>query len=157
MPGLNLKSPLGIITQGAFCVIMGIGDLKIQMTESIPEQWAERAQYDFDTAQAMLRSERYLYVLFCCQQALEKIVKGVIAKQTGEFPPRIHDLMGLARKAEIVLDDDQVRLMRQLSEYYLNSRYPDQIVNASADITRGTAAKVLNETEAMLKWLSSML
>ena len=42
---------------------------------TIPEQWAERANYDLDTARAMLKSERYIYVLFCCQQAVEKALK----------------------------------------------------------------------------------
>ena len=33
--------------------------------------WVDQAQYDLETAHAMLASGRYLYVLFCCQQAVE--------------------------------------------------------------------------------------
>jgi hypothetical protein len=32
---------------------------------SVPEKRAEQAQYDLDTAKAMLAARRYLYVLSC--------------------------------------------------------------------------------------------
>jgi HEPN domain-containing protein len=59
----------------------------------IPRRWSEQGNYDLETARAMLQSGRFVYVLFCCQQAVEKMLKGVIAKTTGEMPPRIHNLM----------------------------------------------------------------
>ena len=34
--------------------------------------WEDIAEYDFETANAMLNSGRYLYVVFMCQQAIEK-------------------------------------------------------------------------------------
>ncbi len=40
------------------------------------QRWHELAQYDLGTADAMLSAGRYLYVLFCCQQAIEKHLKG---------------------------------------------------------------------------------
>ena len=40
--------------------------------DDLSRQWAEQAQYDLDTADAMLKAGRYLYVLFCCHQAVER-------------------------------------------------------------------------------------
>ena len=37
------------------------------------EKWAAQSLYDIETAKAMLDTGRYLYVLFCCQQAVEKM------------------------------------------------------------------------------------
>lgn len=51
------------------------------------QKWVEQARYDLETARAMLASERYLYVLFYCQQAVEKALKALIVERTGEFPP----------------------------------------------------------------------
>jgi len=127
------------------------------MAKSIPEQWAEQARYDLETARAMLQSERYLYVLFCCQQAVEKMLKGVIAQRTGEFPPRLHDLIKLAEEVDLKPDQDQAQLMRQLSEYYIQSRYPEHTATMSRGLTRERAQDVLNQTESILRWLSSML
>jgi HEPN domain-containing protein len=41
--------------------------------DELSQHWAKRAQYDLDTADAMFETGRYLYVLFCCQQAVEKV------------------------------------------------------------------------------------
>lgn len=40
------------------------------------DYWEEIATYDLETAEAMLASGRYLYVVFMCQQAIEKLMKG---------------------------------------------------------------------------------
>ncbi|MHB1158269.1 MAG: HEPN domain-containing protein [Phycisphaerales bacterium] len=127
------------------------------MNKSIPQQWAEQAKYDFETAHAMLDSGRYLYVLFCCQQAVEKMAKAIIAQRTGEFPPRLHDLMRLAGKADIKPDADQALLMRQLSEYYIQSRYPDDIARMGKGVTHELARNAMDRTEVLLQWLQSML
>lgn len=36
--------------------------------------WVEMAEYDFDTAKAMLDTKRYLYVGFMCHQVIEKML-----------------------------------------------------------------------------------
>lgn len=38
------------------------------------QYWLDISDYDLETARAMLFSERYLYVVFMCQQAMEKII-----------------------------------------------------------------------------------
>ena len=37
--------------------------------------WIEIAEYDIETAKAMLVSKRFLYVGFMCHQAIEKTIK----------------------------------------------------------------------------------
>lgn len=39
------------------------------------EYWLDIAEYDLETARANYGSNRHLYVVFMCQQAVEKIVK----------------------------------------------------------------------------------
>jgi HEPN domain-containing protein len=127
------------------------------MAQSIPEQWAQQARYDLETARAMLESGRYLYVLFCCQQGVEKLIKGVIAERTGEMPPRLHNLVTLANQAALEVDPDRAALMRDLVRYYIETRYPDQIAALGLGVTRQKAQEVLRQTEALVQWLSSML
>ena len=122
--------------------------------KSIPERWAEQAQYDLETARPMLESGRFLYVLFCCQQAVEKMLKAVIAKRSEAFPPRLHNLIRLAENAEVELKKEQTDFMRALSGYYIQTRYPDEIASLSGALSREPAQRVLKETEAMVQWLS---
>lgn len=60
--------------------------------------WVEMSDYDFDTAQAMLETKRYLYVGFMCHQVIEKILKAYWTKVCEEPPLKIHSLSRLAEK-----------------------------------------------------------
>ncbi len=127
------------------------------MGRPVPEQWVERARYDLETARAMQESGRFLYVLFCCQQAVEKMLKAVIAERSGQCPPRLHNLLRLAKQAGVQLDQNQTVLMEDLSRYYVQSRYPEEIPALSRGLDRERCEQVLNQTEEVLQWLSSML
>ena len=41
--------------------------------DKVVAHWVERAEYDLETAKAMLDTARYLYVAYMCQQAVEKL------------------------------------------------------------------------------------
>jgi len=118
--------------------------------------WIDQARYDLETARAMLASGRYLYVLFCCQQSVEKALKAVIVRKTGELPPRLHNLLRLAEAAGIKSDRGQIRSLGELSAYYIQSRYPEEARAAGSTITQELAEEVLGKTEETLTWVLSM-
>jgi HEPN domain-containing protein len=121
------------------------------------DQWMHQSEYDLETAKAMLRTERYLYVLFCCQQALEKALKAVIsAKGPDSFPPKIHQLSRLAELAEVDLSVEQSRFLREVSSFYLPSRYPEDVRMLSLTTSRKRSEDVLTKVEAMVEWLKSI-
>jgi len=119
--------------------------------------WLNLASYDIETAKAMLSSGRFLYVLFTCQQALEKTLKASIIESTGKFPPRIHDLLKLARLAKLDVSTEQAETLSRLSFYYLETRYPEQLSNISIDINKETAGDYLVQSQELLKWLKNNL
>jgi len=120
------------------------------------ERWADQSDYDLETARAMFNSGRYLYVLFCCQQAVEKMLKAVIVKRTKEFPPRIHILIRLAEAASLDLSEDRTLFFRELSNYYIQTRYPEEIPVMQEKITEMQARQILVQTEETIQWLRSM-
>jgi len=120
------------------------------------DYWTEQAQYDLDTAKAMLESGRYLYVLFCCQQAVEKSLKAIIAERTGELPPRLHQLMRLSRVAELEVDEQRADFLRELSAYYIQTRYPEEIMDIASRVKKDEAARVLKQTQETVTWLKSI-
>jgi HEPN domain-containing protein len=124
------------------------------MTEA-EQRWMDQARYDLETARAMLDASRYIYVLFCCQQAVEKALKAKIVGRTGELPPRIHNLLRLAEASEVSLNSDQISLMRDLSGYYVKTRYPEDIQAMGSKLTRAIVADFLQKTGDMLQWLFS--
>ena len=124
---------------------------------SIPDQWVERARYDLDTARAMLTSGRYLYVIFCCQQAVEKALKALIAQQTGEMPPRLHNLSRLAEAANVQPDADRTELLLWLTNAYIRSRYPGQPGAPDESLDATISSQILSRTEETCEWLLSLL
>ena len=44
------------------------------------------------TAEAMLRSGRYMYTAFMCQQSIEKLIKAIYIDKFSNDAPRTHNL-----------------------------------------------------------------
>lgn len=126
------------------------------MTETVQE-WVKRAQYDLETARAMLNSGRYFYVVFCCQQAVEKALKAVIIEKTGRLAPRIHNLPRLVDLAQVQLDDTRMNLMARLSAFYFQSRYPGKTELPDGIAAKAHVQNVLLQTEETVTWLLSVL
>ncbi|MBM4121926.1 MAG: HEPN domain-containing protein [Nitrospira sp.] len=120
------------------------------------QRWVELAAYNLATAEAMLASGRYLYVLFCCQQAIEKRLKALLTDRTGEFPPRTHDLVKLAQAAKISLPEDQDLFLRELTKYYVGTRYPEEVSLLATEATREIASRYLSQTKEFLEWLATL-
>ena len=63
--------------------------------------------------------------LFFVHLAIEKILKAHIVKKTRDLPPRIHNLIRLAGAAEIPLDLEQEKFVREFGIYQIEGRYPE--------------------------------
>jgi len=70
--------------------------MKMNINEKV-EYWLELSDYDFETAEAMLNSQRFLYVGFMCHQSVEKMLKAVFVKSFEEIPPFTHSLSQLLK------------------------------------------------------------
>jgi len=125
--------------------------------KSTVERWIEMSTYDLDTAKAMFDSGRHIYVVFCCQQALEKLIKAVFANKIQEMPPRIHHLARLCELSDVVPEEKDLDFLRELSACYLESRYPVDCVDPSIEISEDDSRKILEESERIWKWFRSLL
>lgn len=121
------------------------------------DKWLAQAVYDFDTAKEMHKVERYLYVLFCCQQSVEKALKGVIVHRTKTFPQKSHNLLQLSKDAGIEWGDDDLLFIRELNSCYIVSRYPEDLRHIEEKATNEVAMETLQYTERILSWLRSTL
>ncbi len=120
------------------------------------EKWIELATYDLDTAEAMLASGRYLYVLFCSQQAIEKRLKAEIVEKTGTFPPRTHDLTKLAQLSKIQIPEEWDLYLRILTKYYIGTRYPEEITSMTGEVTRDPASRSFSKTKEFFEWVETL-
>ena len=127
------------------------------MNEKV-KYWLDLAEYDLETARAMLHTKRFLYVGFMCHQTIEKGLKAIITK-TGEFPPKIHNLSELSRKASIYdkFSDSQKDFIMSLNPLNIESRYPSYVEKINAVLTETKCREILSDTEELLQWIETKL
>lgn len=101
----------------------------------------------------MLKTGRYLYVAFMCQQAIEKMIKGIIQEKKDVTPPYSHKLVGLLDVAGIKADEKQLDLLDRLTRYYINSRYPEYKQKLFRELTKAECGRLLKQSKEILQWL----
>ena len=124
------------------------------------EYWLDIAGYDLETAGFMLSSGRWLYVVFMCQQAVEKLSKGLYTLYVDDNVPRVHNIKTIIDhfedKLPIKIPKEKSDFFDTLSAYYLNNRYPDFISKLSLQVKESEAAKILSETREVFTWLLTL-
>jgi HEPN domain-containing protein len=122
-------------------------------------KWFERAQYDLDTAKSLLKEMRLLYVMFMCQQAVEKALKAYYLDKLSIQPPYIHNLNRIAKEVDLVneLDTADINFLDDLNSYYISSRYPDEIDEITNLCTVEKCNQTINTSEKLLSWLNNKM
>ena len=91
--------------------------------------WLELAKYDLDTAASMFSTGRWFYVVFMCQQAIEKCCEGLHTLYLDDNVPKIHNIKTIVSrfidKLPNIIDKDTLQFFDTLSAQYLTYRYPD--------------------------------
>lgn len=115
--------------------------------------WIDRSLYDWETAKAMLEARRYVYVAFMCQQAIEKKLKAYV-ENAGTIPPPIHNLVNLSKIAYLYeeMPENIKDFLQELTAYYLDSRYKEDMVKLIAFMGREKSEIYLKKTEEILQW-----
>jgi len=126
--------------------------------DRVVSHWSERAQYDLETANVMLDTKRYLYVAYMCQQAIEKLLKAIIAQQGKENMP-IHNLNRLAEIADVAgeMDAGKLEFLAELTPYSIEARYGDFKESLSEIINEEKARQVYWKTQEIFRWLSARI
>jgi HEPN domain-containing protein len=89
------------------------------------DYWIGGAISDIETAELLIKGRKYIEGLFFCHLTIEKLLKALIVKNTGELAPKSHNLVYLAELAGISLVADQIQFMSILMKYQLEGRYPE--------------------------------
>ena len=86
-------------------------------------RWRESAKRNLETAKEMMALNHRDWALFVGQLSLEKLLKGIIAKQSDDAPPYIHNLVRLSDIAHIRLNQTQKDQLATISRFNVEARY----------------------------------
>ena len=109
----------------------------------------------------MYQTGRWLYVVFMCQQAIEKFIKGLYGLYLGfDSIPRTHNIRRLvndfSNRLPQAVPDEKYALFDLLSQYYLNNRYPDYIDDLLQQINSDNVIEIFEQTKEVFAWLKTL-
>ena len=121
--------------------------------------WLELSDYDLETAIAILKSKRYLYVGFMCHQTIEKIFKAYYTKLLSEVPPISHSLSYLAKKGSFyeLLSEEQKNFIDQIEPLNIEARYPSDKERLLKSLTYDKCKKLIENSSHLQQWIRTKL
>jgi HEPN domain-containing protein len=121
------------------------------------EPWWRQAQADLETAEVVLRAQRFYAVSWFVQQAVEKGLKAIYVEQRGVLAPRTHDLKYLA--SAVSLPASFAPDIGSVDLAFEASRYPDSaLAIAPVDaLTEEQATGHLVSARRIFQWLAREL
>jgi len=124
------------------------------------EYWLELANYDLESASAMFTAGRWFYVVFMCQQAIEKLCKGLYTLYIDDNVPKIHNIKTIISRFKDKLphsiNEDILGFFDTLSAQYVTYRYPDFENKPKIQVTKDDAGHILEKTKEVFLWLLTL-
>jgi HEPN domain-containing protein len=115
--------------------------------------WLAQVDYDIATAEQMLHAGRYIYVIFMSHMALEKALKALVTEETQKLPPRTHNLIDLAQRAQVVLSQAQQDFLGKINNISVGVRYPEDLSAMVSQYPAAIAQDYLERTKELITWV----
>lgn len=121
------------------------------------KNWVELAEYDMETARHLLKTGRYLYVVFMCHLALEKMLKAHVTEVTQAVPAKSHDLIYLVKKSNLALPQSHLEFLGKINNASIPTRYPEDLQQALVEYPKPIARDYLQQAQEVITWLKQNL
>jgi HEPN domain-containing protein len=115
--------------------------------------WINSAKHDLEVAETLFIAGKYDWCLFIAHLVLEKTLKSLYVQNKELFPPRIHDLVRLAKLADIELDEDTSEFLDSVNTFNISTRYPDEKLRFYKLCTQEFTADNFRKIKEIQKWL----
>lgn len=125
--------------------------------ETLIEYWAKSSKMDFEAALDLLNSKKYPHSLFFAHLSVEKLLKAFYVKAKEEHSPITHNLLMLAKKSGLELNDLQVDQFAEMNTFNIEARYPDQKFIFYKKCTPEFTKKYFKIIEETLLWIKTKL
>ncbi len=114
---------------------------------------------DYDVMQVMFKNKKNTWTLFLGHLVIEKLLKGLYAKNNKENPYTIksHNLLALAEKCKLDLTDEQVKKLQIITQFNISARYDDYKENFKQKCTDEYTKQQVRNIEEVITWLKGLL
>ncbi len=121
------------------------------------EYWIKSSELDFKSMINLFKSKEYVWSLFVGHLMIEKLLKGLYAKNIGDTPPFIHDLVKIAKRTSIELTDEIQNTLDLVTSFNIEGRYSNYKSDFREKCTRKYAREKIIEIKRLRLWLLNQL
>lgn len=121
------------------------------------KNWIDSAQYDLETAEHLFATGKYIYTVFMCHLALEKMLKAKIEEITKKNPPRTHDLQYLIALAGLSPEQEAAKFIAEISNLSIVTRYPADFQEMLKDFSKVRTEFILLKSKEIIEWIKKSL
>jgi len=132
-------------------------DDKIKNIDSIIEHWRESSDQNYSTMQNLIKTKEYSWALFMGHLVVEKLLKALYVKRLLKHPVFSHDLLRLAKMADVELPLGYDEWLDEITTFNLNARYDDYKQSFYKLCTVDFFNEWINKIETLRKWLINQL
>jgi len=94
-------------------------------TDKMIKYRVDSSDEDFETMITLFENKRYNWSLFIGHLMIEKLLKSLYVKLNNDYPPYIHNLLRLAEKYKLDLNEEQRFFLATVTAFNINARYDD--------------------------------
>jgi len=125
--------------------------------EKIIKYWLESSDDDFDTMMAMFNTKRYCWSMFIGHLMIEKLLKALFVKINNEYPPYIHNLLRLAEKCDLKLNEEQRFFLATVTAFNINARYDDYKMSFQKTCTPEFSSNWIDKLIIYRSWIKELI
>jgi HEPN domain-containing protein len=93
--------------------------------EDLIKYWIQSSDDDYVTMKNLYKSKDYVWTLFMGHLVIEKLLKAYYVKIIDEDVPFIHDLLRIAKKIGIEMNEEQMDIFDEITTFNIKARYDD--------------------------------
>lgn len=126
---------------------------------NLMEYWENSSDEDYNVMNVLYSNKKNSYSLFFGHLVIEKLLKGLYAKNNKENPYTIksHNLLALAEKCNLELTDEQVEKLQIITQFNISARYDDYKETFNQKCTDDYTSEQIKNIEEVRIWLKSLL
>lgn len=123
------------------------------------DYWVKSSDEDFVTMEILYKNNQNTWCLYIGQLVIEKLLKALYAKKNKNAPyaPKSHDLLYLAEKIEIELNDRQKTLLDIITRFNIEARYDDYKESFRRNCTQEYTKEQIKNIREVREWLKNLL
>lgn len=119
--------------------------------------WMTEAEEALEVADHLVAKADYSYALFFGHLAVEKALKAQYVLRRKHHAPPLHNLLRLARAAELEVDETTADKLTTVTAFNLEARYPDFKRTFRQICTPEYTAAQMTAIKELMQWLRSQL